>query len=104
MFERWRNVLVDTYIGAIALGYLFAGDIVHFVNIFAAPVASWISRKQYGSLSRTIPVNFSPQDALPELVRFLGVLLVWFLLMRWLYVKPFKRQTSELGVESKQAG
>jgi hypothetical protein len=33
--ERWRNVLVDTYIGAIALGYLLAGDIVHFVNIFA---------------------------------------------------------------------
>ena len=99
MFERWRKVLVDTYISALALGYLLAADIIHFVNMFAAPVASWISRKQYGSITHTIPVNFSLQDALPELLRFMGILLVWLVLMRWLYVKPAKTNPSDPDVQ-----
>jgi hypothetical protein len=97
MFDRLRQALVESYVGAVALGYLFAEAILHFVNIFASPVAGWITRKQYGDfVSRTTaPTGISPQDALPELVRFLLLLLVWYVLMRWLYFKALDKETSE---------
>jgi hypothetical protein len=48
MFDRLKQALVESYVGAIVLGYLFAQGILHFVDIFTTPVAGWISRKQYG--------------------------------------------------------
>jgi hypothetical protein len=90
----------------VALGYLFAQGILHFVNIFVSPVAGWLSRKQYGGLvpgTAALP-GFSLQDALPELVRFLLLLLVWFVLLRWLYFKPLKKETSESVPNPEQAG
>jgi hypothetical protein len=101
-----KQALVESYVGAVALGYLFAEAILHFVNIFASPVASWVSRKQYGEfVSRTTaPAGFSLQDALPELVRFFLLLLVWYVLMRWLYFKPLNKETSEPVPNPEQAG
>ena len=97
MLDRLKRALVETYVGAIALGYLFAQAILHFVNTFASPVAGWISRKQYGGLVEhtTALPGFSLQDALPELVRFSLLLLVWYALLRWLYVKPLAKGISE---------
>jgi hypothetical protein len=106
MFSRLKQALVESYVGAIALGYLFAQGILHFVNIFASPVAGWISRKQYGGLvprTTSLP-GFSLQDALPELVRFVLLLLVWLVLLRWLYFKPLKKETSEPVPNPEQAG
>lgn len=68
---------------------------LHFVGIFTSPVAGWISRKQYGGLvpgTNSLP-GFSLQDALPELVRFVLLLLVWYVLLRWLYFEPLKKET-----------
>ena len=106
MFDRLKQALVESYIGAIGLGYLFAQGILHFVNIFAAPVAGRISRKQYGGLvPRTAALpGFSLQDALPDLVRFLVLLVVWSFLLRWLYFKPIKKETSERVPNPEQAG
>jgi len=97
MFDRLKKALVESYVGSIALGYLLAQGILHFVNIFAAPVAGWVSRKQYGELvPRTAALaGFSLKDALPEFVRFLVLLLVWSGLLRWLYFNPRKKETSE---------
>jgi hypothetical protein len=101
MFDRLKQALVESYVGAIALGYLFAQGILHFVNIFASPVAGWLSRKQYRGLGlvpgTTALPGFSLQDALPELVRFSLILLVWYVLLRWLYFKPLKEETSQAG-------
>ena len=97
MFNRLKQALVESYVGAIALGYLFAQGILHFVNIFASPVAGWLSRKQYGGLvpgTTSLP-GFSLQDALPELVRFVLLLLVWYVLLHWLYFEPLKKETPE---------
>jgi hypothetical protein len=94
MLSRFKQAVVDSFIGAIALGYVLAQVILHFVNIFASPVAGWVSRKQYGGLiphTSTLP-GFSLQDALPEAVRFFVLLLVWFVLLRWLYFKPLKKE------------
>ena len=38
MLERFKRALVESFIGAIGLGYLLAQGILHFVNIFASPV------------------------------------------------------------------
>jgi len=77
--------------------YLFAQGVLHFVNIFVSPVAGWVSRKEYGGLvprTTSLP-GFSLQDSLPELVRFVLLLLVWYVLLRWLYFKPIKKEPSE---------
>jgi hypothetical protein len=96
MFDLLKQGLVESYVGTIALGYLFAQVILHFVNIFASPVAGWLSRKQYGGLVQgtTALPGFSLQDALPELVRFFLLLLVWYVLLRWLYFSPIKREST----------
>jgi hypothetical protein len=104
MLDRLKQALVESYVGTIALGYLFAQGVLHFANIFVSPVAGWISRKQYGGLApgTTGLPGFSLRDALPEAVRFLLLLLVWFVLVRWLYFKPLK-ETSESGATPEQA-
>jgi hypothetical protein len=106
MFDRLKQALVESYVGAIALGYLFAQCTMHFVNIFASPVVGWISRKQYGELMPRTAASggFSLQDALPELVRFFLLLLVWLVLLRWLYFKPVKKETSESVPNLEQVG
>jgi hypothetical protein len=38
MFNRLKRAVVESYVGAIALGYLFAQGMFRFVNIFASPV------------------------------------------------------------------
>jgi hypothetical protein len=106
VIDRLKQALVESYVGAIALGYLFAQGILHFVNIFASPVAGWVSRKQYGELlpRTTASVGSSLQYALPELVRFFLPLLVWYVLLRWLYLKPLKKEISEPAPNPEQAG
>ncbi len=106
MFDRLKQALVGSYVGAIALGYLFAQGVLHFVNIFVSPVAGWVSRKEYGGLvprTTSLP-GFSLQDSLPELVRFVLLLLVWYVLLRWLYFKPIRKGTSEPAPNPEQAG
>ncbi len=105
MFERLKRALVKSYVGAIALGYLFAQGILQFVNIFASPVAGWVSRNEYrGIIPHTAALaGFSLKDALPELVRFFFLLVAWYVLLRWLYFKPLKEETSEPASNPAQA-
>ena len=97
MFERLKRALVESYVGAIALGYLLAQAIMHFVGIFPAPVSAWAARKEYGELmARSNAASGLPlQDAWPEMIRFFALLLIWYLLVRWLYFKPLKSDTPE---------
>ena len=94
MLERLRRTLVESFVGAIALGYLFAQTIMHFANILGAPVAKWLMRREYSGIweKSGAPKGFSLQDALPELVQFLALLLVGYALLRWLYFKPLGRE------------
>lgn len=93
MLKRVKRALVESYIGAIGLGYLLAQIVLHFVAVFSAPVAVWVQERTTMSL---IPRSGPPprlqlQDALPEVLNFLLLLLLWYLLLRWLYLeKPAK--------------
>jgi hypothetical protein len=97
MFDRLKRALVESYIGAIALGYLPAQDLLYFAGIFTAPVASWVARNQYRELmpSRIGSYGFSPKEALPELMGFVVLLFVWYVLFRRLYFKPLQGAVSE---------
>jgi len=50
MFKRLKRALVESFVGAIALGWLFAQGIIHFVGVFSSPVAAWIRRNEYRGL------------------------------------------------------
>ena len=102
MFKRLKKVLVESYIGAIALGWLFAQGIQHFAYTFSAPITGWLMRREYGGLitHTNLQTGFSLQDALPEVVKCLSVLLIGYFLLRWLYFKPFEQQASASGAKS----
>lgn len=105
MFNRLKGVLVESYVGAIGLGYLLAQGVLHFVSIFASPVATWVSRKQYGYLAPSAaapPAGFPLEAGLPELIRFILLLLVWFILLRWLYFTPASEKSSDSGANVEQ--
>lgn len=93
MLNRLKSALVDSYVGAVALGYMLAQLVLHLVNVFANPVASWITRAEYKDvLTHGAPmVGFTLRDGLPELIRFVLLLVVWFVLVRWLYITPRKQ-------------
>jgi hypothetical protein len=78
MFERLKQSVVESYVGAIALGWLLAQSLVHFANIFTAPVAGWILRREYRGFTEhtTLLPGFSLQDPVPELIR--SVSFCWF--------------------------
>lgn len=97
MLERLRRGLVDSYIGAIALGWLLAQDIMHFVGIFGAPVGAWVSQNTYRAMTQksTGVEDFPFQAAFPELVRAFLLFLIWFTLFRWLYLKQFRLNSTE---------
>jgi len=103
MLEKLRKTLVDSYVGAIALGYLLAQGILSFVGIFSYPAAGWLMRHELHALTeRTAPwSSWSLGDyALPELIRSAVLLLVWYFLFRWLYFKPFETSASTPGPTS----
>lgn len=96
MLERLKKALVESFVGAIGLGFLLATSISHLANIFASPIAGWVSRKEYGGMipeSSKLP-GFSFKEALPELARFVVILVVWYFLVRWLYFRPAEKETA----------
>jgi hypothetical protein len=101
MLERLKRVLVNSFVGAMTLGWVFAQGILHFAYVFSAPVAGWITRREYHGIAdrATISTSFSLQDALPELVRSFSLLLVAYVLLRWLYYKPLAPETTQSHTE-----
>jgi hypothetical protein len=94
MFDRLRRILIESFVGAIALGYLFAEAVLYFVNVFTAPVAGWVTRKEFPEfMPRTAAATGLPfQTALTPLVSSVVLLLIWYILLRWLYFTPSKRE------------
>lgn len=95
MLKRLRQAVVESYIGAVALGHLLAQVVLQFISIFASPVAGWASRTDLREAMRGAPVStgISFRDGLPYLIRFVGLSAVWWILVRWLYYNP--RQPKE---------
>ncbi len=103
MFERLKEALVESFVGAVALGWLFAQGLLHFAYVFTAPFAGWISRQEYFAFAavKTSP-GFLLRDSLLELGRSSALLLLGYVLLRWLYFKPTGNVTPEAGTNSGQ--
>lgn len=96
MFERLKRTLVQSYIGAIALGYLLAQCVIHFANAFAWPLDVWVTRRIFPTILQHSSGVSSPwQYSGTELLRFVIILLAWYALIRWLYFKPLKNDILE---------
>jgi len=93
VLRRFKLVLVESFVGAIALGWLFAQGILHFAYIFAVPVVNWVGRNTYRKFADQagVPLAFSLRDSLPELARSVSLLVVGYVLLRWLYFKPIEQ-------------
>ena len=102
MFKRLKKTLVTSFVGAVALGWVFAQGILHFAYAFSAPLVEWVRRREYQRFTSTItttPTGLPFHDALIELARSLSLLLFGYLLLRWLYFKPLGQETTESGSE-----
>lgn len=97
MFRRLRKTLVESYVGAIALGWMFAQGILHFASVFSAPITAWLTRREYRLVvpnGMNLP-GPSYKDGIPDLVRAFVVLVIGYLLLRWLYFKPLQESKDE---------
>ncbi|SRR5713101_5012174 len=105
MLNRLKEALVESFVGAIALGWLFAQSIFHFANIFAAPFMGLITRREYRAFTSAVaaPPGLSFQDAVPEVVRCFVLLVVGYILLRWLYFTPVKKVTHGAEPNTEQA-
>jgi hypothetical protein len=66
--------------------------ILHLAYVFSAPITSWIARDEYrGIMAQSTVKGFMFRDGLPELVRSIGLLVVGYLLLRWLYFRPCEK-------------
>jgi hypothetical protein len=97
MVDRLKRVLVESFIGAIALGYVLAEIVQYFVSVFTSPVSAWATRNLYrGLVPGTTAFSGSPlRAAASPAIAFVLLLLVWYLLLRWLYFTPLKEEESE---------
>ena len=93
MLEQVRRILVDSFIAAIGLGYLLAEIVLYFINIFTSPVSIWIARMIFPDT--TASRRFPLEAALPQVIGFVLLLALWFVLFRWLYPISLQEQTTD---------
>jgi hypothetical protein len=103
MFERLKKALVESYVGAIGLGWIFAQGVLHFAYVFTGPLVGWISSKEYFAFTaRVPPPGFWLRDSLLELARSLALLLLGYVLLRWLYFNSPQEMKPELARDPHQ--
>lgn len=88
MFSRLKRSLVESYVGALALGWIFAYAILDFVSIFTAPLASWVTRAEFRTMLVPDPTSLLLRVSLPYVVASPALFLLGYLLLRWLYFAP----------------
>jgi len=99
MLERLKTALVDSYVGAIALGLLFSQGIERVGSIFADPVTRWLMMRQ--QQNGRLPYLNLPQPrfpfelAIPGLFTALFFLVTAFVLLRWLYFPAAEKPEQE---------
>jgi hypothetical protein len=102
VFNQLRCVLVESFVGAIALGWLLAQGLMHFADIFTAPIGTWVARTEYREFANHPSGSsaFTFASALPELAKSAALLALCYALLRWLYFNPSSRPKSVSDRES----
>jgi hypothetical protein len=104
MLERLKTALVDSYVGAIALGVLLSEGISRFLGIFTEPAARWITQRQYWMMinSHSEPPGFPYMQEVSQAVASALYLLVGYGLLRWLYYPIGEMQDREHTAEPEE--
>jgi hypothetical protein len=97
MLHRLKRALVDSYVGAIALGYLLAEGLEQIAMVITAPFSAWIRQEE---LHRIYPQGaaepgFRLQASVLPLVHGVLFLLFGLVLLRWLYYPAKVNEVSE---------
>jgi hypothetical protein len=97
MLHRLKKALVDSYVGAIALGYLFGEGVEQLAMVVSAPFSEWIGLKE---LHRIYPqgsadAGFSFRASVGPLIHGVFFLLAGLALLRWLYYPAKVKVPSE---------
>jgi hypothetical protein len=97
MADHLKHVLVESFIGAIALGYIFAEVILYFVGMFTSPLSTWAAQNLYRAIAPGSAASLGPylRAAVSPAVGCISLLSVWYLLLRWLYLTPVKKDESD---------
>jgi hypothetical protein len=87
MLERLKTALVDSLVGAIVVGMLFAQGFAGLARITVSPFTVWLQQ-------HVNPESYDPavdqralliQTMLPQLLISVFTLLIGYVLLRWLY-------------------
>ena len=101
MLERLRSILVQSFVGAIGLGFLLSQMVAHFANTLAYSASNWLV--QNSSINGLAVRRFQAETIIVELVRGIFLLLVAYLLLYWLYFpKSAKEKQDDQPPESTQ--
>jgi hypothetical protein len=96
MLHKLKSSLVESYIGALALGWLLADALQHAVGIFVTPLSAWASQRDYHALINQPSNNTFPfYIAGPEALRTALLFALWYSLLHWLYLKPAEPRSEE---------
>src|SRR5437016_305111 len=103
MFRRLKQALVESFVGAIALGWLLAQAITHCAHTIIAPLISWLLRDEYRAMTghSVRPAALLLKDFVPELLRALALLIIGYFLLRWLFFVPVERATGSAVTDPK---
>lgn len=108
MLERVKNALIDSFVGAIAVAWLFAEGIMSVVGSFTSPLTRWLLDRMRWRESPTFshafgsPPQFPFEMAIPQLIGAVLLLVLAYLLFRWLYLGPPEKPRLE-GTEGEAA-
>jgi len=94
MLHRLKTALVDSYVGAIALGYMLGEGVEQIVTVFIAPFSEWVQMKELHRISpQGAPdTGLGVLSSLPHLAYGVFYVLIALALLRWLYY-PAKVET-----------
>ena len=92
MLERIRKALVESFVGAIAIGWLFADGILRFVTGITVALTErlreWIQQPKGSVLFPSPRPPFPSQPLIQEWIAAALLLLIAYALLRWLYIEP----------------
>jgi hypothetical protein len=94
MLERVKKAFVESFVGAIAVAWLFAAGIMNFVSSFTSPLDDWLLNRMRWhdspaySRALSAPQRIHYELAIPRLIEASLILIVAYLFFRWLYLEP----------------
>jgi hypothetical protein len=99
MLERIKKALVESFVGVIVVGSLFASGILSLASGISTPLANWLSEWIQQAKSPAGYPNQPPQffflPFIREWISAALLLLIACLLLRWLYIEPSAAEPSD---------